>query len=175
MKQNSKKYIPYIWLDDETGHPIMMNERCTIIFSETLSTLRLSLYKIIGEGSEMLLRLIGRDMGKKYAQLVLKQYPELSEVSEQTRIYELCSIILRNTGFGQIEILELDTELPSMRAIIRDAPSGLGVKSLPPVYNLEAGMLCGILEEIFNMEMFVAEYRFNESEENYELTITKVE
>ena len=175
MKNHTKKYIPYIWLDDETGHPLMMNERCTIIFSETLSTLRLSLYKLIGEGSEMLLRLIGKDMGKKYAQLVLKQYPELNEVSKRTQIYELCSIILRNTGFGKIKILDLDVSKPEMRAIIEDAPSGLGIKSLPPIYNLEAGMLCGILEEIFGKEMIISGYKFNESEENYELTITKVE
>lgn len=175
MKENAKKYIPYIWLDDDTGNPMMMNERCTIIFSEALSTLRISLYKIIGEGSEMLLRLIGRDMGKKYAQLVLKQYPELNEVSKRTRIYELCSIILRNTGFGKIKILELDVVKPEMKAIIEDAPSGLGIKSLPPIYNLEAGMLCGILEEIFGKEMIISGYNFNENEDSYELTITKVE
>lgn len=171
----NKKNIPYIWLDDKAGEPIMMNERCTIIFSEALSTLRFSLYKVIGDSAELLLRIIGKEMGRKYAQLVIKQFPELKTVSRRTLIHELCSIILRNTGFGKIEILDINLEKPEMKAIIMDAPSEMTVKSKPTINNLEAGMLSGILEEIFKKEMAVAGYSYNQEKNNYEVTIRQVE
>ncbi len=170
----NKKHIPYLYLDDETGHPMLMNERCTIFFSEAIGVLRRSLYKVIGEGSELILRLIGKDMGKKYAQLVLKQFPELRDVSKVTQIHELCSIILRNTGFGEIKILEINTEQPLLRAIIKDAPSGSGFPS-STTYNLEAGMLSGILEVILDKEVVVSDYKYNEEEDNYEVVLKGVE
>jgi predicted hydrocarbon binding protein len=172
MKKTSKKNIPYLWLDDDSGRPMMMGERCTILFSESLGALRLSLYKLIGDGADLLLRVMGKDMGKKYAEIVLKQFPELQEVSQKTVVYELCSIILRNTGFGDIEILELDLKEAQMKAIIKDAPSGLTTKSGPVIYHFESGMLAGILEEIFNEEMTVASYSYNGAD--YEFIIKKV-
>lgn len=169
-----KKAFPYLYLDDDSGRPLLMNEKCTIFFSETIGTLRKSLYKVIGEGSELILRLIGRDLGKKYAQLVFKQFPELKEVSRVVRVHELCSIILRNTGFGTIKILELDVKKPLLKAVIRDAPSGMNFADLPTAYNLEAGMVGGILEEIFGVEMAVLEHKYNEDEEEFEVTLRRV-
>ncbi|GBE55799.1 MAG TPA: hypothetical protein ENH28_02395 [Euryarchaeota archaeon] len=169
-----KKPIPYLYLDDETGQPMLMNEKCTIFFSETISILRESLYRVIGEGSELVLRVIGRDMGKKYAQLVMKQFPELEDVSKTTQIHELCSIILRNTGFGKIKILELDLKKPLFKAVIKDAPSCLTFSSRPTTYNLEAGMLSGILGRILDVEMAVAECEYNKEEDNYEVTLRRV-
>jgi predicted hydrocarbon binding protein len=174
-KEISKKNIPYIWLDDELGKPMMMGERCTILFSESISTLRLSLYKLIGDGSDLLLRVIGKDMGKKYAQLVVKQFPELMRVSQKTLIHELCSIILRNTGFGDIEISKLDIKEREMKAIIKDAPSGMTIKSGPVIYHFEAGMLAGILEEIFKEEMVVVGHVYSDDKNGYEVTIKRVE
>lgn len=153
----------------------MMGERCTILFSEALSTLRITLYKLIGEGSDVLLRAIGKDMGAKYSQLVVKQFPELKEVGKKTLIHELCSIILRNTGFGSIDILDIDFEKPFMQAIIRDAPSGRTVKSGPILYHLEAGMLAGILGEIFGMEMAVVSNTILENGKGNKVTIERVE
>lgn len=175
MGSKNRKNIPYIWLDDESGKPTMMGERCTILFSETISTLRLSLYKLIGDGADILLRVIGKDMGKKYAQLVIKQFPELIEVSQKTLIHELCSIILRNTGFGNIEILELDLKKQEMRTVIREAPSGMTIKTRPPIYHFEAGMLAGILEEIFKREMAVIGHVLIEEKDSYEVTIGRVD
>ncbi|GCC11275.1 hypothetical protein IPdc08_01326 [archaeon] len=170
----NKKPIPYLYLDDETGQPMLMNEKCTIFFSETISILRESLHRVIGEGSELVLRVIGRDMGKKYAQLVMKQFPELEDVSKITQIHELCSIILRNTGFGKIKILELDLKKPFFKAVIKDAPSCLNFSSRPTTYNLEAGMLSGILGRILGVEMAVAECEYNKEEDNYEVTLRRV-
>lgn len=169
-----KKSIPYLYLDDETGQPLLMNARCTIFFSETISTLRKSLYKVIGEGSELILRLMGKDMGKKYAQLVFKQFPELKDMSRKVQIHELCSIILRNTGFGVIKILELDEKKPLLKAVIKDAPSGVNFAHLPTTYNLEAGMVGGILEEIISVEIAVSEYKYNEDEGEFEVTLRRI-
>ncbi|NOZ77507.1 MAG: hypothetical protein GXO65_07640 [Euryarchaeota archaeon] len=153
----------------------MMGERCTVLFSEALSTLRITLFKLIGDGSDLLLREIGKDMGIRYSQLVLENFPELNDVGKKTLVHELCSIILRNTGFGSIEILDIDFEEPSMEAIIADAPSGLTVKSGPIFYHFEAGMLAGILREIFKTEMTVTSHTILENGRSNKVAIGKVE
>lgn len=150
MEENKlKKPIPYIWIDEESEHPMMMGEPCTILFTESCAAFKNTVQKMLGSGAGALLREVGKDMGKKYAKLTFKNYPELRELDVETQISELCSIILRNTGWGKIEFIDIDFDSNSSIFRLCGHPSSFKEHSEDePVCHMEAGLISGILEVI---------------------------
>lgn len=151
----TKKPLPYLWLDDEDGRIKMMGEPCTILFSESLSALRVAIQRLVGTGAGAALRAIGKEMGMRHAQIILRQYPEIRDLHPETQIYELCSIILRNMGWGNIEILSLDLEGGVVEIRLRDHPTAIQWEDEEPICHLEAGLVSGILDETTD-ESFIA-------------------
>ncbi|MCL7414234.1 MAG: hypothetical protein M8353_11600 [ANME-2 cluster archaeon] len=157
--KNNKKPIPYIWLDEEERHPMMMGEPCTILFTESFASFTNIVQKIVGSGAGAILREVGYEMGKRYAELTFKQYPELRELDVETQILELCSIILRNTGWGTIEITNLDFENKSMLFRLCNHPSSvLEREDKEPTCHFEGGLVSGIIEVIFDEKQTAVDF-----------------
>ena len=148
-ENSNKKPIPYLWLDEDAGQPMLMDEPCLILFSESFAALRDGVQKLVGTGAGAILMEIGKSMGLKYTELIFKHYPELKQLDIETQIYEMCSIILRNSGWGKIDISYSDIESNMYKVHLCDHPSGLIIKeSDVPMCHLEAGLISGVLESI---------------------------
>ena len=149
-EENSNiKPIPYLWLDEDTGQPMLMGEPCLILFSESFAALRDGVQKLIGTGAGAVLMEVGKSMGLKYAELTFKHFPELKQLDIETQVHEMCSIILRNSGWGKIDISYSNIDSNIYNVHLCGHPSGLIVKeSDVPMCHLEAGLISGVLEYV---------------------------
>ncbi|MBW6469717.1 MAG: hypothetical protein K0A90_00670 [Methanosarcinaceae archaeon] len=146
-KNSNKKPIPYIWLDEDAGQPMLMGEPCLILFSESFAALRDGVQKLVGAGAGAILMEVGKSMGLKYAELTFKRFPELKLLDIETQIHEMCSIILRNSGWGKIDISYSSTDSNMYKVHLCGHPSGLITKESDiPMCHLEAGLISGVLE-----------------------------
>lgn len=158
-ESNNKKPIPYIWLDEDAGQPMLMGEPCLILFSDSFAALRSSVQRLVGSGAGAVLKEIGKDMGLQYAELTFKQFPDLKLLDVETQIYEMCSIILRNSGWGTIEITDLDIKLNKTTVHLCGHPSGRVRKDTDiPSCHLEAGLISGVLEVITGVKESVIRF-----------------
>ena len=159
-KNSNKKPIPYLWLDEDAGQPMLMGEPCLILFSESFVALRDSVQKLVGSGAGAILKEVGKSMGLKYAELVFRKYPELKLLAIETQIHELCSIILRNSGWGTIDVSSSDVEFKKFNIHLCGHPSGLVIKeSDVPMCHLEAGLISGVLEIITGTKEHVVGFK----------------
>lgn len=128
---------------------MMMGEPCTILFTESCASFKNTVQKIVGSGAGAILREVGYEMGKQYARLTYKHFPDLKELDIETQITELCSIILRNTGWGIIEFKSIDLENHSISFRLCNHPSSFIKKEDDePTCHMEGGMVSGIIEVI---------------------------
>ena len=173
-ESNNKKPIPYMWLDEDTGQPMLMGEPCLILFRDSFAALRSSVQRLVGSGAGAVLKEIGKDMGIRYAELTFKQLPKLKDLDIKTQIFEMCSIMLRNNGWGNIEITDLNIELNTTTINLRGHPSGCVQKDtdVPSCY-LEAGLISGILEVITGEKESVVGFSCKQEDPCYTINIEK--
>lgn len=145
------KPIPYLWLDEELGTPVMLGEPCTILFTESLAALNCAVLKLVGTGAGAILREIGKNMGRQFARLTLRQFPQLTEMDIETQINEVACIILRNNGWGRIDFTSIDMENHTFTLNLFQHPSSRFRDENGQIKcHLEAGLISGILEIILN-------------------------
>ena len=154
-----KKSIPYIWLDEEIDHPLMMGEPCTILFTESFASFTNTVLKFLGSGAGAILREVGYDMGKRYAELTYKQFPDLRELDIETQIIEISSIILRNTGWGNIDFTNIDLENHSVSFKLCNHPSSVMQREDDdPTCHLEGGLVSGVIEIILGEKQTAVDF-----------------
>ncbi|MBW6518714.1 MAG: hypothetical protein K0A89_09470 [ANME-2 cluster archaeon] len=159
MSGNNKKPIPYLWLDEKAGHPVMMGEPSTILFTESFASFRHTVQKYLGSGSGAILREVGYEMGKQYARLTYKHFPELRELDVETQMSELSSIILRNTGWGNIDFTNIDFENHSVSFKLCNHPSSLMQRKEDEVScHMEGGLVSGIIEVILGEKQTAVDF-----------------
>lgn len=159
MSGNNKKAIPYLWLDEKAGHPVMMGEPCTILFTESFASFKHTVQKYLGTGSGAILREVGYEMGKHYAGLTYKHFPELKELDIETQILELSSIILRNTGWGNIDFTDIDFDNHSVSFKLCNHPSSITQeKDDGAICHMEGGLVSGIIEFILGEKQTAVDF-----------------
>ncbi|MCL7413585.1 MAG: hypothetical protein M8353_08225, partial [ANME-2 cluster archaeon] len=110
-------------------------------------------------GSGAILREVGYEMGKQYARLTYKHFPELKELDIETQISELSSIILRNTGWGNIDFTDIDFDNRSVSFKLCNHPSSITQKKDDEeTCHMEGGLVSGIIEFILGEKQTVVDF-----------------